>query len=64
MNILTETSRISCNIIIGAGVAVDPAKIEAITKWPNLTNLTKLRIFFCELLISQVTARGLSKTVV
>jgi hypothetical protein len=40
-------SRIHClgHVISGEGIAVDPAKVEAIMEWPAPTNVTEVRSF-------------------
>ena len=34
------------NVICGGELKIDPAKMEAITKWPTPTSVTKVRMFF------------------
>ena len=33
------------HVVLSRGITVDPAKIEALMKWPSLTTVTKVRSF-------------------
>nr|GFB64995.1 putative reverse transcriptase domain-containing protein [Tanacetum cinerariifolium] len=36
-----------CHVVSTEGITMDPTKVEAITKWPRPTSVTKVRSFLC-----------------